>query len=213
MLQNFKSIYFIFTTFLSLCGKTYGKETKLMIKGNYIVYFLIILIFLVSSVLSIIYFVSAGRMSYKPQRLKSSLGYIRTKKKCPEVAEMAIAAVVKTNGFNKMCVIYTVLYYLFNIYSILFSVISIACNCIFESTKPSMLTSCIALLTVSFNLFLKCADKWDTFRKPFKKSRKATREFIAKWDDVEDEKLCDFVKSYVNRIDQIEKNMKTKDLT
>ncbi len=157
--------------------------------------------------LSIQYLIVSRKLNFKLKHLK---GTLNKKKVNEELVYLISLSFEKVNGWNTMTAVYTLLHYVLNLCSILFSCISIyfAYN---DVGDFSLFASILALLSVTLNLFLRCERKWATFRSALAKGRIETNNFISSVQHASD--INDLVKQYAQRIIQIESDLKDSDIT
>lgn len=121
-------------------------------------------------------------------------------------------SIIKVNGWNKLTTCYTILHYLFNIFSILFSCVSIYYS--FQNANNlSIFCSIIAIFSVTANLFLRCDRKWSTFRKVLAKGRIETNNFIAELKNSEDTQKIKLINDYANKIIELEQSLNDSDIS
>ncbi len=116
----------------------------------------------------------------------------------------------KVNGWNKITIYYTLLHYILNIWSIIFSCMSIYFSFDFKN-KLSIFASIIAILAVSINLFLRCERKWSTSRKVLAKARIETNIFLVDLQSVHN--TSKHIKKYANKIIELEKSLNDSELS
>lgn len=119
-------------------------------------------------------------------------------------------SIKKVNGWNIAGSLYTIMHYALNMSSIIFSCISVYFS--FSSKNElSILSTIIALLTLTCNLFLRCDRKWATFRRVLSEGRILTNKFIS--DFKSSSELNKITCEYANEIIRLEQSLKDSDLS
>lgn len=155
----------------------------------------------------LIYYLTSKKLNFNIKCVQKEM---RLKNRDESLINLAVISLRKVKGWNTMTVFYTILHYILNLSSILFSCISVywvGSN----NDNYSIYASVIAILAVTINLFLRCERKWATYRNVLSKGREETNNFIAGLNN--NENIQDFVRQYANKIIEIEGKINDSDLT
>lgn len=154
------------------------------------------------------YYIFASTLDYKCKEIRNLL---EKQNIGVELQMLVVMSLKKINGWNKMAVIYTILQYVLNLWSISFSIISIYCIIIKVDASYSILFTFISVLSLVTNLFLRCDKKWSTYRYVLAKGRIVTNTFISKC--VHSNNIAKLVKNYSNRIIRYEQSIKDAEIS
>ena len=120
----------------------------------------------------------------------------------------------RVNGWCNLRVIYTIVHFCFNFWSIAYAVLALGMDGNVNSIYIKV-CSIFSILTLALNLFLKSEKKWMTFKKVWIAGSKKTNSFIIELSSENNRSnkiICKIVEEYSNSILDIEKSLRGDDI-